>query len=195
MANITLHQKLDNILLRAYFLEAEKLSNYSIKHLPPYTKKYGGLYDISTKTIVIQNDLSGCNELFLAASLHELSHHVEFMKYGYTKHDERFYEIYQRLLFASFTEKYVNPSKLYLAEEYLSYYADKQFVKKVCKQYMELFETKKYQLELTTIIGKAIEVSSSSKAIGFKKVYCDYSLWYKFEAEGKESEFIVKYCK
>lgn len=191
MSNLTLHQKLDNILLKAYFLDAVKYSNYSIKHLPPYSKKYGGLYDIKTKTIVVQNDLSGCNELFLAASLHELAHHVEYCKYGYTKHDEHFFEIYERLLFSAFDSKYINPSKLGLAEEYISYYSDKKFVINTCKHYIRLFKTKNYQIELTTISERVLEETYLSNGGKFKKVYCTDNLWYRFVPEKVESDFIT----
>lgn len=185
----TLKSKLDNILIKAYFLDSAKFSNYKLSHVNSYSTKYCGEYRIADQTIVIQNDLSGCNELFLASALHELSHHIEYIKYGYTKHDDHFYQIYRRLLYAAFALNIINASKLSLAEKYLSYATDRKYVAHICNEYMNHFEVQEYQIEFTTFTYRACEECGTQK---FRKAYGDSELWYRFQKKGSKSEFIVK---
>ena len=61
---------------------------------------YHGRYTFSDKTIVIVNMYRGTGPV-VATCLHELSHHIDYIKNGRSGHQKPFYIIFRRLIYAS----------------------------------------------------------------------------------------------
>ena len=168
--NITYEQKLKECLCKAFFLDCTKYMNFQLMIVERYSNKCGGEYLNNKNMLVVQKDESGCNELLFATMLHELSHHVEYVQRGYTKHDRTFLSIQQRLLCAAFDLRYLEPSKLALAEEFLSKYTERKHIKELCLKYME---ERRMQIRFEIVFA-------CKKTIGYKYspvIEC----WYKFE--------------
>ena len=65
--------------------------------MPEERKTFHGDYDTNTKIIRIFN-LSRPIEHIVSTTIHELAHHIDFMKYGSSGHNKRFYGIFRDLL-------------------------------------------------------------------------------------------------
>lgn len=178
-----LKEKLQKCLHKTYGINASEYIAFSLEIVDKYSDKFGGEYIPGNKLLIIQKDESNCTELEIATGIHELAHHVEFLRYGYTKHDAKFHEIQKELLISAFKLKYLQPSKLKLAEQFLSRYSERKRIISVCDWYMEQNKTKQFQLEFTYFKEKGTD--------GFK-----YSPildgYYKFERLGKKDCYLTK---
>lgn len=178
-----LKEKLQKCLYKAFGLEASDYIAFSIELVDKYSDKFGGEYLPSHQLLVIQKDESNCAELVFSTGIHELAHHVEFTRYGYTKHDTKFHEIQTELLIAAFKLKYLQPSKLKLSEQFLSRYSERKKIISVCEKYMAKNPTEQYQLEFTYFKEKGTKGFKYSPILGG---------YYKFEPLGKKENYLLK---
>lgn len=68
--------------------------------LEPKSESLRGLYNIRFNDVVIFKCVNGkvqSNEEIVETLLHELSHHLQHSKFGYTKHDEQFKKIFNEM--------------------------------------------------------------------------------------------------
>lgn len=182
-----LKAKLNNCLEKVFFTDAIKYSRFSLKIADKYSKRYGGEYIPQNRMIIVQEDeADNCYELFFATAIHELSHHVCFIKNKNGSHNTEFYDIQKRLLITAFQLEYLNPYKLALAEEFLSRYAEKNRIKKECLEYIgNNRKTTVYQIEFTYF---------EHKANGFNfSTICD--CWYRFVGQKNVQERDRPYLK
>ena len=181
-----LKENLDYCLEKVFFTSATFYMNYDLKIVNPYSKKFGGEYVPRFKTIIVQKDESECFDLIFATAIHELTHHVCFLKDGNLSHDETFYSVQRQLLYASFELRYVSPYRLALAEEHLSRYSERKRIKKECINYTNLIKVKPiYQIEFTYFKHK-------SKGFKYSNV-C--GCWYRFikiKDEEKKSSYRIR---
>lgn len=178
---------LNNCLEKVFFTDATKYSKYILKIADKYSNRYGGEYIPQSKMIIIQEDTGDyCYELFFATAIHELSHHICFVKNKNSNHNQEFYDIQKRLLNAAFQLRYLNPYKLALAEEFLSRYSEKNRIKKECLEYINNNKkVKVYQIEFTFF---------EHKSEGFKySTICE--CWYRFAKQNESQEKDRPYLK
>lgn len=174
-----LKENLDYCLEKVFFTSATFYMNYDLKVANSYSKKFGGEYVPRFKTIIIQKDESECFDLIFATAIHELAHHVCFIKNGNLTHNDEFYSIQRQLLYASFELRYINPYRLALAEEFLSRYSERKRIKKECVTYTDFKRVRPiYQIEFTYFKHK-------SKGFKYSNV-C--SCWYRFIKVKQEEE-------
>lgn len=178
-----MRDKLRKCLHKAYGINAEEYIAFSLEIIDKYSDKFGGEYIPDNRLLLIQKDESNCPELEIATGIHELSHHVEYIRYGYTKHDSRFHEIQKELLISAFKLKFLQPSKLKLAEQFLSRYSERKRIISVCDLYMKQNKIEQYQLEFTYFKEKG------TKEFEYSPVLNGY---YKFEPLGKKDFYLTK---
>ncbi len=77
-----------------------KYKDFTIRILDDTLKTRDGKYDARAKALFVNNLYRGSGAV-IKTCLHELSHHVEFVKNGETGHQKPFYLVYRRLLYAS----------------------------------------------------------------------------------------------
>ena len=178
-----LKEKLEKCLYKAFALKAGDYIDFSLVITNKYSNKFGGEYIPSEKLLIIQSDESNCYELMFSTAIHELSHHVEYSRYGYTKHDSRFHEIQSELIVAAFKLKYIHPSKLKLAESFLSRHSERKRIVSICDEYIAKNKINQYQLEVTYFLEK------KDKGFTYSPVLDGY---YKFEIYGKKNNYLTK---
>lgn len=178
-----LKEKLSKCLYKTYGIKANDYIAFSVEIVEKYSDKFGGEYIPNGKMLVIQRDESSCPELQFATGIHELAHHIEYTKYGYTKHDSKFHEIQNELLISAFKLKYLEPSRLKLAEQFLSRYSERKKIIAVCDSYMKRYETEQFQLEFTYFKEKG------TKGFKYSPILEGY---YKFEPFGKKDNYLTK---
>ncbi len=178
-----LKDKLVKCLYKAFTLQASDYLNFSIVITNQYSNKFGGEYVPSEKILIIQKDESNCYELMFSTAIHELSHHVEYIRYGYTKHDTTFHEIQKELILAAFKLRYIHPSKLKLAESFLSRHSERKRIISICDEYIKKNKINQYQLEVTYFLEK------KDKGFNYSPILDGY---YKFEPCGKKHNYLLK---
>ena len=178
-----LKDKLRKCLQKAYGINATEYVAFSLEIIDRYSNKFGGEYIPENKLLLIQKDESNCSELEIATGIHELSHHVEYIKYGYTKHDTKFHEIQKELLISAFKLKFLQPSKLKLAEQFLSRYSERRRIISVCDSYMKQNKVNQFQLEITYFKEKG------ARGFEYSPILDGY---YKFEPLGKKDFYLTK---
>lgn len=95
---------LDDIVDVAFSYETEKQRNkykfYELDILSKENKTSSGMYSIKNRSISIYNTSLGAKHI-AKCCLHELSHHIDYVKHNKTGHQKPFYAIYAQLIYAS----------------------------------------------------------------------------------------------
>lgn len=104
MLNDRIKIYLDDIIDVAFAGESveniKKYKSYNLKILNKECRTSGGMYIFNGCQIQVYNPSLGTKHL-AKCCLHELSHHIDYMKHGTSGHQKPFYEIYEKLIFAS----------------------------------------------------------------------------------------------
>ena len=154
--NRKIKEKLDKCLENAFFVNSTEYKKYNIQLVDSYSNKFNGEYITSAATLIVQKDETRCKDLEFATAIHELSHHVEYVKHGYTKHDETFLKIQRTLLNAAFNLGFLNPCKLLLEEEFLSVASECNKIKQDCLNYIKIKNLKQnWDIQFTYFEEKA----------------------------------------
>ena len=106
-------KQLETIIENAY-LEDPKLYLYKkfyLKILDRATKSYSGLYYEKKREIRVM-DIHGDEGNNISTLLHELAHHIDYVKNGKTGHQAPFYEAYKNLIYSALDLGYVEMKTL-----------------------------------------------------------------------------------
>lgn len=95
---------LEDIIDVAFANDDEKLRQrykwFKLHILPKENKRVSGYYYENTHVIEVFNPSLGSRHL-AKCCLHELSHHIDWCRHGKSGHQAPFYEVYEKLIFAS----------------------------------------------------------------------------------------------
>lgn len=80
--------------------ERNNYKNYNLNILTKEVKSTSGMYKPKCHIIQIYNASLGAKHL-AKCCLHELSHHIDYVKHGKSGHQKPFYNIYKKLIYAS----------------------------------------------------------------------------------------------
>ncbi len=80
--------------------ERKRYKAFKIYIISKEVNSYSGTYRTDTHTITINNMRLGTSHL-VKCCLHELSHHIDWCQHEITGHQKPFYEVYEKLIFAS----------------------------------------------------------------------------------------------
>lgn len=104
MLNDRIKVYLDDIIDVAFKDESaeniKKYKDYNLSILNKESKTTGGCYYFDGCRIQVYNPSLGTKHL-AKCCLHELSHHIDYMKHGTSGHQKPFYEVYEKLIYAS----------------------------------------------------------------------------------------------
>ena len=107
---------LDDIVDVAFSYETEtqrrKYKFYDFEILQKENKTSSGQYSIKDRKISVYNTSLGAKHI-AKCCIHELSHHIDYIKHGKTGHQKPFYHIYEQLIYAALDMKILAKKDFY----------------------------------------------------------------------------------
>ena len=120
----------------------------------------------------------------IKTSIHELSHHVDYMQRNHTNHDSRFYAVYRKLLYAALDMEIIRK------QDYFNCIKDSRDATKVTKM-LEEYQPKKtgYKKGLKRVcVKRAFEIREALKQRGYTYNSYDKSWEKEIEAQRQPEE-------
>jgi len=114
-----IRQKLQSLVIYAY-PQSPKLEQYKKFYYELNSKAMkskAGDYDVSKKKIRIFAVGSVNPNMLFIISLHELSHHIDYINRHKTDHSKDFYEVYKQLIFTALDRQMITVDNIYQFSE------------------------------------------------------------------------------
>lgn len=108
-----LKEQLNNIIDNALFDDPlkEKYKSFHLKVSDKINNSYSGLYNPEDKSIEVI-DVRGEETSSHSTLLHEVSHHIDYVKNGKTGHKKEFYDIFRKLIYSALDLGYIDRKKM-----------------------------------------------------------------------------------
>ncbi len=151
-------------------------------------KSAGAQYLSSTRTIRMLLNGDNFEDMLLDTLIHEATHHIQYMRDGYTDHSKDFRSIQKELLFTAMDLNYIEPFRLRARYIYLSNYREQTKVVKMLDEYIRMNRLKKTEHFIGYIFPYDASKVTLLKAQGFRFSKAgNYrnktsNIWYKFSS-------------
>lgn len=160
---------LEQIIDVAYAEESEyqrrKYKDFTIKIMDTDMKTKNGDYHPTTKTIRVLNPSHG-SERIAKTCLHELSHHIDYVKNGTSNHKQPFYDIYAKLIYAALDMGVLKVTDF--DSEGLMHSSDYSKVQAIVSHYRPIEIEHNVKNQLIVLVQNCYAQKDQLKAKGFK---------------------------
>lgn len=160
---------LEQIIDVAYAEETEyqrrKYKDFTLNILDESMRTRGGDYHFATKTIRVVNPEHG-NDHIATTCLHELSHHIDYMKNGCSGHQQPFYDIYAKLIYAALDMGVIKKEDF--EGDGPAHYRDYNKVQAIISHYRPIAIQHTVQEKIIILVKNCYEQKDQLKAKGFK---------------------------
>lgn len=180
-----------NDLAEHAYRDDPRLQNYKrfyVEYLKKQLKSKNGDYRCDTHHIRVFTE--GRSDVqIMKTSIHELSHHIDYMQRGETNHDRYFYAVYRRLLYTALDMKIFNKN------EYMGCLRDStddMKVRKMLQEYRPKDSGYKKGMK-RVVVSHAFEIKDILKSRGF--MYNSFNKTWEKEIEESgipEEELVLR---
>lgn len=162
--NIRVKKLLNDIVDHAYPNDPKSrlLKGFYIEIFDDKLKTFHGDYNLETRSIRICN-LYRNDTMLVVTAIHELAHHVDYIRRGLTNHDDHFYAVFKVLLYAGLD------MRLFSKEKYLQTRRDAKDYNKVVR-ILERYHGKdsQYKKDIVVVsVQNGYDIRSQLKGNGF----------------------------
>ena len=162
--NMRIKSQLCSIIDEAFADEKDNLERYkgfSFYLIDSEKATSSGMYTYSEKRVEVYNPSLGASHLAKCA-LHEVSHHIDFIKNGKSGHQKPFYEIYSRLIYASLDLGVLTKDDFY--DEWSS---DGSKVRKIVERYKKKQDRQQAEEKKVIKVFNAFSIKEHLKTMGY----------------------------
>lgn len=185
---------LDKIIDHAYAREREfrraMYKDFKISIIDRHLNSKNGDYDERTQTIRVVNPEDGA-ERIAKTCLHELAHHIDYVKNGKTGHQKPFYAVYARLIYSAL-DLHVIEKKDFEAET-MHRSRDYSKVQQIIKAYVPSDQKTKSPDYIVVLVRSSYEQKDTLKEKGFK--WDPIERAWSIVAKKDQEEAITQYLK
>lgn len=170
MLSKRVHDILYEIAKATYPEMPEEKLKFWIDVIPKEQRTFHGDYNSKNRAIRIFN-LSRPTKHIVKTSIHELAHHIDYMKNGTSDHSPRFYEIYKQLMLTAIKSDIIAISDLEDESETIGRGTDIKKILKMIKEESEEVLNEKLELFNDKVIVKvlnAFDIKDTLKINGYK---------------------------